>query len=97
MQLTPVKDSTQVRIDTGDPNIGALRLWVPEAIASNTGVSAVYPVGTWVEHGIYFLYSNPNNPCTDIMLAFGHVAPGAVAQASGTVWIRADLAENVLE
>ncbi len=48
MQLKPTNDTTRIQIHTGDPYIGPLRLWVPEAIASNSGVSAVYPVGIWV-------------------------------------------------
>ena len=51
MHLEPVDNSTMVRIHTGNPYIGSLRLWVPEAIASNSGFSAVYPVGTWDAHG----------------------------------------------
>lgn len=49
MHIEPINNSTKVRIHTEDPNIGTLRLWVPETIASNTGFSAVYPVGTWHE------------------------------------------------
>ena len=40
-----------IRIHTGNPSIGSLRLWVPEAIVSNTGISAVYSVGSWVARG----------------------------------------------
>ncbi len=47
MTLTPVLDSSQVAIDTGLDSIGALQLWVPEAICTNTGISAVCPVGRW--------------------------------------------------
>ena len=42
-----MNNTTMVRLHTGNPEVGTLRLWVPEAIASNTGFSAVYPVGTW--------------------------------------------------
>jgi hypothetical protein len=70
------------------------RIDKPFMISQNT--EAKLCIGIQSENA-YFLYSNPNNPCTDIMLAFGHVAPGVAAQASGTVWIRAGLAENVLE
>ena len=45
-----MSNSTMVLIHTGNPSVGTLRLWVPEAIASNTGFSAVYPVGTWDAH-----------------------------------------------
>lgn len=39
----------------------------------------------------YFLHSNRGNPCTDIMLAFGDLAPGTTAEARGRVSItRAD-------
>jgi hypothetical protein len=36
----------------------------------------------------YFVHSNPGNPCTDLMLALGDIAPGQSAQAWGTVWVR---------
>ena len=51
MQLEPIDNSTMIRIHTGNPSIGSLRLWVPEAIVSNTGISAAYPVGSWVAGG----------------------------------------------
>lgn len=35
----------------------------------------------------YFLHSNPRNPCTDVMLAFGDIAPGATVDRSGKVRI----------
>ena len=47
LHLEPVTDSTKIRIHTENPNVGTLRLWVPEAVSSNTGFSAVYPVGAW--------------------------------------------------
>ncbi|MBI4578983.1 MAG: family 43 glycosylhydrolase [Planctomycetes bacterium] len=34
----------------------------------------------------YFLHSNRDNPCADIMLAFGDVPPGETRRAHGTVW-----------
>lgn len=36
----------------------------------------------------WFLHSNVHNPCTDVMLAFGDIVPGATARTSGEVWIR---------
>jgi hypothetical protein len=36
----------------------------------------------------YFLHSNPGNPCTDVMMAFGDVRPGKTASATGSVWIK---------
>ena len=50
MWLEPIDNSTMIRIHTGNPRIGNLQLWVPEAIASNTRFSAVYPVGAWEAH-----------------------------------------------
>jgi len=47
MKARPVDDSTCLELATGFPDIADLRLWVPEAITSNTGNSAVYPVGKW--------------------------------------------------
>ncbi len=35
----------------------------------------------------YFLHSNKGTPCTDVMVAFGDVQPGATATASGSVEI----------
>lgn len=35
----------------------------------------------------YFLHSNPQNPCTDIMLAFGDIAPRMTVERSGRVRI----------
>lgn len=35
----------------------------------------------------YFLHSNRDNPCTDVMLAFGDVAPDETARARGEVRI----------
>ena len=34
-------------MDTGIPAVGRLLLCVPEAITSNTGLSSIYPIGTW--------------------------------------------------
>jgi hypothetical protein len=36
----------------------------------------------------YFLHSNSGNPCTDIMLAFGDLAPGASGQVTGQILLR---------
>jgi hypothetical protein len=47
MELKPVENSCAVEIDPGVPAIGRIRLWVPEAIVSNIGNCAVYPVGDW--------------------------------------------------
>ncbi len=47
MQLAPEPNSTRMRVETGNPEIGDLLLWVPEAVATNTGMCAVYPVGSW--------------------------------------------------
>ncbi len=44
----------------------------------------------------YFLHSNRNNPCTDIMLGLGNVEPGQVAEAGGLVWIRSGFPEGFL-
>jgi hypothetical protein len=51
MHLTPVPDSSKITIETGIPDVGPLLLWVPEAISSNTGNSAVYPLGHWTVDG----------------------------------------------
>jgi hypothetical protein len=51
MKLTPVANSSKIKIDTGVPAIGRILLWVPEGVSSETGVCAVYPVGTWEEAG----------------------------------------------
>ena len=47
MKAHPIDDSTCVELATGYTAVAKLRLWVPEAITSNTGNSAVYPVGKW--------------------------------------------------
>ncbi len=47
MKLEPVENTSRIRIDSGISAVGRLLLWLPEAIISNTGMSAVYPVGTW--------------------------------------------------
>ena len=57
-----------VRVHTGNANVGALQLWVPEAIASNTGFSAVYPVGTWDAHGC---------ACEQMVSCEGLIGPGS--------------------
>ena len=57
-----------VRIHSGNPKVGTLRLWVPEAIASNTGFSAVYPVGRWDAHGC---------DCEQTVSAEGLIGPGS--------------------
>ncbi len=36
----------------------------------------------------YFLHSNPRNPCTDVMLAFGDMQPGATVERGGCVKVR---------
>ena len=51
MRLKGVPDSTCVEIEAQVPAVGSLRLWVPEGIATNTGISAVYPVGQWRQQG----------------------------------------------
>jgi len=50
MELRPKDHSSRVEIATGIPNVGDLLLWIPEAICSDTGICAVYPVGTWETH-----------------------------------------------
>ncbi len=47
MQLIPEPNSTRLTVETGNPEIGDLSLWTPEAVATNTGMCAVYPVGSW--------------------------------------------------
>jgi hypothetical protein len=51
IRLEPIDNSTMIRVHTGNPSIGNLRLWVPEAVVSNSGISAVYPVSSWFERG----------------------------------------------
>jgi len=51
MRLKPIEKSTRVEIQTGNPDIGSLLLWVPEAICSDSGTSAVYPHGVWIARG----------------------------------------------
>ena len=48
MRLAPKVNSSRIEIETGEPALGGLMLWVPEAICSNQGMCAVYPLGTWV-------------------------------------------------
>lgn len=47
MKLNPIEKSTRINIETSNSDIGNICLWVPEAICTNTGNSASYPVGTW--------------------------------------------------
>ncbi len=50
-KLTPAGRTSEIVISTGTA-IGDMRLWVPEGIMSNTGVCAVYPVGSeWTREG----------------------------------------------
>jgi len=51
MRLEPIDDSTQMMVQPGNPYVGTLRLWVPEAICSNTGISSVYPAAAWIGAG----------------------------------------------
>lgn len=51
MELEPHNNTSKIRVDTGIAGVGNLLLWVPEVIASNTGISAVYPTGTWELQG----------------------------------------------
>lgn len=44
----------------------------------------------------YMLHSNVNNPCTDMLLAFGDLAPGEVGRASGRLMFRHASAEEAL-
>ena len=44
----------------------------------------------------YFMLNNLGNPCTDMMVAFGDVAPGASAEAGGTVTIGRGEARDML-
>ena len=44
----------------------------------------------------YFVHSNLRNPCSDVMLAFGDLPPGATADAEGAVWIRAGEAHEAI-
>jgi len=53
-------------------------------------VSQCYPAGLGVmirADRAYFLHSNAGNPCTDVMLAFGNIQPGATASSAGSVEI----------
>jgi hypothetical protein len=49
VNLKPVENSSKIEIETGVPAVGRLLLWVPEGVGSDTGLCAVYPVGTWEE------------------------------------------------
>jgi hypothetical protein len=44
----------------------------------------------------YFMHSNRVNPCTDVMLAFGDVEPGAKATARGYVTVESGRAAEIL-
>ncbi len=44
----------------------------------------------------YFLHSNRGNPCTDVMLAFGDLEPGATAESSGRLTIERRSPADVL-
>ncbi len=44
----------------------------------------------------YFLHSNRGNPCTDLMLAFGNVSPGAAVETGGRIWIKSGKARDLL-
>lgn len=51
MIIVPRAGSTQLEL-TDVPGVGRLLLWLPEVITSNTGASAVYPVGgAWAREG----------------------------------------------
>lgn len=41
-----------------------------------------------VADSAYFLLSNKGNPCTDLMLAFGNISPGATVESGGNIWIK---------
>lgn len=49
-KLEPLDNTSRIRIGTGIPAVGRLLLWVPEAITSNTGISSIYPIGTWMRN-----------------------------------------------
>ncbi len=53
-------------------------LWISEN--SKAGVCVGIQSNT-----AYFIHSNKDNPCTDMMLAFGDIAGGKSAKATGTV------------
>ena len=44
----------------------------------------------------YFLHSNQGNPCTDVMLAFGDIAPGETAESCGRILILEGKARDML-
>jgi hypothetical protein len=44
----------------------------------------------------YFLHCNRGNPCTDLMMAFGDLAPGQTREAGGSLWIRKGSGKQVL-
>jgi hypothetical protein len=44
----------------------------------------------------YFMHSNPGNPCTDAMVAFGDIMPGQSATATGAVWVRPGRARELV-
>lgn len=53
-----------------------------ETINPASGIS----VSIWGEKA-YFLHSNRDNPCTDIMLAFGDLLPGMTSEATGMLLV----------
>jgi hypothetical protein len=55
IKLEPIPESSRIKITFGRSDIDTIRLWVPEAVNSDTGTSAVYPVGQWtaLENGGY--------------------------------------------
>ena len=57
LELRPKAGTCEVIISAAPAAIGALRLWVPEAIVSNTGSCSYYPVGQpWVQQGNKFIH-----------------------------------------
>jgi len=44
----------------------------------------------------YFLHSNPGNPCTDLCVAFGDLAPGEEAETAGRITVQRRSARAVL-
>ena len=50
LRLEPLDTSTNIMLHAPEP-VGRIKLWVPEAIVSERGLSAVYPVGKpWEQH-----------------------------------------------
>jgi hypothetical protein len=60
------------------------RLDTPVMVSEHAG--AGLRVGITAERA-HFLHSNRGNPCTDVAMAFGDLAPGATATTAGRVWI----------